>query len=226
MLTWCCLHLSVGKKALKGPVLLYSFQHQSIQLSQRLNPPCDRFRRYSIMSIENNDISMIETRRSVVRRFYEPLMLLDALGRIRGKHIKPETNLDSASPDMSKLRRSFVDGIAYVCAYKKSSDFVTAAALEKTPQGIVLWLAANGGIEPEALHFTTKLVDALHHLAIIECKEERQSTAEQTLPVLLQRVVTFNACRLRTYISSITLRCMGPCLQILRSSRPQSSKYF
>ena len=178
------------------------------------------------MSIETSDTSMIETRRKVLRRFYEPLLLLDALGRIRGKHIKPEANLDSASPDISKLRRSFVDGIAYVCAYKKFPDFVTAAALEKTPQGIVVWLAANGGIEPEALRFTTELVDSLHHLAIIERKEERQNTTEQSLPVLLRRIVAFNACRLQKYISSIMKRHVGPCLKILRSSLPQSSKYL
>jgi hypothetical protein len=32
----------------------------------------------------------------------------------------------------------------------KDPDYVTAAALEKTPQGISVWLAANVNIEPKA----------------------------------------------------------------------------
>ena len=57
--------------------------------------------------------------RKLLRRFYEPLLLLSALGQIRGQRIKPESDANSISPNIQKLRRSFVDGIAYICAYEK-----------------------------------------------------------------------------------------------------------
>jgi len=86
-------------------------------------------------------------RHKVTRRFYEPLLLLHALGPIRGERIKSEIMPDDPESNHIQLRRSFTNAIAYICAYQKEPDYVTAAALEKTSQGIVVWPCTNVDIE-------------------------------------------------------------------------------
>ena len=48
--------------------------------------------------------------RRLLRRFYEPLLLLDALGPVRGDQIKSEIRLNEVDGDTQKLRRAFADG--------------------------------------------------------------------------------------------------------------------
>ena len=165
---------------------------------------------------------MTDGRRKVLRRFYEPLLLLNALGSVRGKPIKPEASADSTGADVLKLRRSFLDGIAYICAFEKFTGCVTAAGLENTPSGPVLWLAANGGITPTVLLFAEDVLATIHSLAAHDPKEKRQDEAEQVQPDLLRRVVTFNVRRLQSYTLSIIHHHIGPCQEIMRSSRGSS----
>jgi hypothetical protein len=49
----------------------------------------------------------------------------------------------NADCEIDELRRSFIDSIAYICDYEKGRDTVTAAALQREPVGVTVWLAAN-----------------------------------------------------------------------------------
>ncbi len=53
--------------------------------------------------------------------FYRLLLLLEALDPTRGERSKSGTS-DDATVDHPSVRRSFVDSIAYICAYDKGPD--------------------------------------------------------------------------------------------------------
>lgn len=157
------------------------------------------------------------TGRKVLRRFYEPLLLLKALDPIRGERIKPES-IHSDSPNLQKLRRSFVDGIAYICAYKKGPDHVTAAALERTPQEVKVWLASNKNIDDSVIHMLQRVLYDVQCIARLDSRESRQRLGEQTLDRLTSDIVDFNAPRISTYYKEVALRCVPECLKVIRSS--------
>jgi len=87
----------------------------------------------------------------LMKRFYEPLVLQHVLDPTRGSHIhrEPLGSLDESELDNCKLRRSFVDSLAYICDFQKAGTgaTVTAIALEMRPAGVVFWVAANEDVE-------------------------------------------------------------------------------
>lgn len=119
----------------------------------------------------------------LLSRFYEPLILLNTLGRTRGEHrpaqLPTGSNLDNWP--IKHVRRLFLLEAAYLCDYKTGGDTVTAIALERNPQGRTLWVAANSCPEKtivpflEALLTKLKCIDASH-----VCPEEmtNQITAD------------------------------------------------
>ncbi|KAL8819893.1 MAG: hypothetical protein Q9191_007635 [Dirinaria sp. TL-2023a] len=155
--------------------------------------------------------------RKVLRRFYEPLLLLNALGQIRGERIKPESDTNSISPSIHKLRRSFVDGIAYICAYEKGPRRVTAAALEQTPEGILVWLAANENIGVEVTRFLGMILSDVQHIAELDDREDRQLEGEKMLEDLTSRIVAFNAPRIQTYYEQVARKYAPACLDTISS---------
>ena len=160
-------------------------------------------------------MAQVPISRKVLRRFYEPLLLLNALGQIRGKRIKPESDPNSLSPNIQKLRRSFVDGIAYICAYEKGSRRVTAAALEKTPQGITVWLAANEKLEEKVIQFLETVLSDIQRIAELDDRESRHRKGEQTVEDLTSRVVAFNAPRIQTYCEQVARKHAPACLDTI-----------
>jgi hypothetical protein len=160
---------------------------------------------------------LVELRWKVLRRFYEPLLLLHALGQIRGARIKPELNFDLSGPNHQKIRRSFADGIAYISAYDKGPDYVTASALEKSPQGIIVWLAANAEIKPEVVTFLGSVLDDLGHIAVQSSASERQRIGLQMNEDLLTRIVTFNKNRLQVYYGTAK-KFTATCLTVIQEA--------
>jgi hypothetical protein len=155
---------------------------------------------------------LVQLRRKVLRRFYEPLLLLHALGQVRGARIKPELNFDTSGQNHQKIRRSFADGIAYISAYEKGPDYVTASALEKSPQGIIVWLAANADIKPEVITFLESVLEDLGHIAAQSNASDRQQIGIQMKESLLTRIVTFNKNRLQAYYKTakgFTVTCLA-----------------
>jgi hypothetical protein len=167
---------------------------------------------------------VVELKLKVVHNFYEPLLLLNALGQVRGKRIKPELNLDSPTSDHQRARRSFADGIAYICAYDRGPDFVTAAALENSPQGVIVWLAFNANVECNVPKFLQGILNDLAAIAEQNTGTERLQKGSQIRESLLTRIITFNEARISAYhgcVKSFTEKCL-PLLkkarQMLRKS--------
>ncbi|EDN05919.1 predicted protein [Histoplasma mississippiense (nom. inval.)] len=104
-------------------------------------------------------------RERLLRRFYEPLVLLHTLGSTRGVH----TNRLPVSPSDNSLvkdcRRSFLNELAYVCDYEKGGDTVTAIGLESTPQGCTFWVASNTSPTAKIIPFLKLLLQTLERIA-------------------------------------------------------------
>ena len=166
------------------------------------------------------------TSRKVLRRFYEPLLLLNALDPIRGERIKPESEIHGNSPNVQKLRRSFVDGIAYICAYEKGPHHVTAAALEQKPQGIKVWLASNENIGDRVIQFLEKVLSDVQHISKLDDRESRQRAGEQTLDGLISRIVAFNAPRIHTYYKQVARQRLPVCLEVIKITLMKNGTSF
>ena len=145
------------------------------------------------------------------RRFYEPLLLLSALGQMRGERTKSEIIPNSPSPNIQKLRRSFVDGIAYICSFEKEPKRVTAVAIEKTPQGIIVWLAANEDIGENVVHFLESVLSNIQQISAPPDKDDRQKEGERIREELASKIMDFNTPRINSYYSMVlnTLTRLG-----------------
>ncbi|ETS75099.1 hypothetical protein PFICI_13583 [Pestalotiopsis fici W106-1] len=72
-------------------------------------------------------------------RFYEPLLLLLALGKTRGEH-------SPSPPDESSrqsIRRRFFNNIAYLCDFTKGGDSTSAIGIEERDDCYNFWVASN-----------------------------------------------------------------------------------
>jgi hypothetical protein len=164
-------------------------------------------------------------RHKVIRRFYEPLLLLDALGPIRGERIRPEIIRDDSEPNHTQLRRSFADAIAYICAYQKEPDYVTAAALEKTPQGVVVWLSANANVEEKVVTFLEGVLACVHRVVEQDNVEDLHQEASLATQRLLSMIVDFQAPRLGVYRREIIRSCILPCQELLTDYAQRNGRF-
>ena len=158
---------------------------------------------------------LIEQKRKLLRRLCEPLLLLQALRRAP-ESLKSIDDVEPSSRSIEGLRRSFVDGNAYLSAFERYSDCVTAAALETTPQGPMLWLAANDGIRSTTIEFLRKVLAELHTVAREDHPQARNIMAERITPGLLRGVITFSMPRLRKYVNNIRNINVRSCVSLMR----------
>lgn len=122
----------------------------------------------------------------LINRFYEPLVLLRALGKTRGQH----TTIAEASGDQQQARRQLLDNLAYLCDYDKGGPTTAAVALEEQNDCYVFWVASNDPrIQETVLPFLRSVVDDLHRLTH-ESNEEHQRR-------FAQRCVAFSERRVR-----------------------------
>ncbi|OAX85471.1 hypothetical protein ACJ72_00150 [Emergomyces africanus] len=123
----------------------------------------------------------------LLRRFYEPLVLLHTLGPTRGSHTSPVP----LSP-----RRSFLNELAYVCDYEKGGDTVTAIGLESTPQSSTFWVASNTPPAAKIVPFLNTLLQTLKLIA--------NSPSERDSGGVVELCVAFGARRIKKYRSLFT----------------------
>lgn len=131
-------------------------------------------------------------------RFYEALILLAALDPTRGDHI-PGERLPSSSLAwgcIKAIRREFLRELAYVCAYAKGGDTVTAIALEATPAETIFWVATNTDQEAFMRPYLDKLLPDLRSFTTLR---EETPPYEEACERILQHVVAFNFPRLAQY---------------------------
>lgn len=155
-----------------------------------------------------------QVRRKVLRRFYEPLLLLHSLGPIRGERIKSEANINTLSPNIHRLRRSFVDGLAYICSYEKGPSCVTAVALEKIPQGIVVWLAGNETVGKQVIRFLESVLSDVQRISELNDRDVRLREGERIEEDLTSRIIAFNTSRL-TYYNQMARKRASECFKII-----------
>ncbi|OAT13011.1 hypothetical protein BDBG_08286 [Blastomyces gilchristii SLH14081] len=111
-------------------------------------------------------------RERLLRRFYEPLVLLHTLGSTRGIHTKPEPSLPLDSSSVRDCRRGFLNELAYVCDYDKGGDTVTAIGLESTPQGSTFWVASNTSPAAKVIPFLKVLLQTLERIANVNAPSQ------------------------------------------------------
>ena len=143
---------------------------------------------------------LVPMRRKVGRRFYEPLLLLSALGQMRGERTKAGITTDTLYPNIQKYRRNFVDGIAYICSFTKEPKRVTAVAIQKKPQEIIVWLAANENIGKKVDIF---LRGVLSDIQQISTSNDRQNEGERMKEELASKIIDFNTPRIWFYYRQV-----------------------
>jgi hypothetical protein len=109
------------------------------------------------------------------------------------------------------MQRSFADGLAYISSYKKDPDHVTAVALGRTPQKIVVWLAANAEVEDSVVGF---LEDVLKEVQWVAETGQSHITAA-TSQRLAAKVIAFCAPRSCVYYDIIRKHYVSPCLDVI-----------
>ena len=157
----------------------------------------------------------------LMMRFYEPLVLQHVLDNTRGSHIpcQPPDVQDESELDNCKLRRSFLNQLAYICDFKKGGDTVTAIALEETPAGVVFWVAANRGVKDKVVSFLEGILKSLANLGGAAAVK---STAEAE-DSIFRCVVEFGQPRVKAYWGLMQKK-MDRCLTVLGKSESQSDK--
>ena len=171
-----------------------------------------------------NAEELIPIKSKLLRRFYEPLLLLEALDQTRGERSKPENDIEDAGPSHRKIRRSFIDDIAYICAYKKGPDHVTAATLERTPQGTTVWLASNTDIESRVVKFLEGILLELQQIANYNASEASRQATFRIKESILSRITTFLTPKLEVYYERICKRYIPICLDVIGSKCEKTSK--
>ncbi|KAL1382524.1 hypothetical protein HDK64DRAFT_303555 [Phyllosticta capitalensis] len=136
----------------------------------------------------------LDPRHRLLSRFYEPLVLLHALGRTRGEHVSQ--SLDARLADLSEgqLRRLFLNHLAYSCDYDKGGETVTAVALEDRPQGPRYWLSANEGPREKVKLFVEALLKTLRELA-----RNPDDITEEDLESIARDCISFGRHRIKKY---------------------------
>lgn len=121
----------------------------------------------------------------LINRFYEPLVLLLALGKSRGQHI----TIAEPSGDQQQVRRRLLDNLAYLCDYDKGGPTTAAVALEEQSDCYVFWVASNGPrIQDTVLPFLRSVVRDLQRLTH-ESSEHQEE--------FVQRCIAFSERRVR-----------------------------
>ncbi|KAJ5436244.1 hypothetical protein N7445_007129 [Penicillium cf. griseofulvum] len=156
------------------------------------------------MSEEYSEASVIHHQDKRLRLLYEPLCLLHTLSEVRGDRIKPG-DLSPKGPGLTAPRsyRSFVDAIAYICAYRKKPGYVTAAALEETPDAIVVLLAANNGIDTAVVTFLEKVLNILSWFIENPTVRLDMDEGRAAMKMLTEHVLNLNAPKIFKYYQQV-----------------------
>ncbi|KAI2847850.1 hypothetical protein CBS147343_9232 [Aspergillus niger] len=159
-----------------------------------------------------------------LRRLYEPLSLLQTLGNVRGLRIRAcDIPQDNSGFNAIKSHRSFVDALAYACAYKKEPAYVTAVALEKRPEEIVVWLAANKNVEETVVSFAQDVLRIVQWLARNPSAQLSTEDGQRSLNLLTSRVLHFNAPKIYAYYEQIVRKAAPPVIAKLSNGQHEGN---
>ncbi|PGH11239.1 hypothetical protein AJ79_04970 [Helicocarpus griseus UAMH5409] len=161
----------------------------------------------------------LNKRERLLRRFYEPLVLLHTLGDVGGSRTNPASSSSSPSPtdnsnnsDIRGFRRGFLDELAYVCDYDTGADTVTAIGLESASHGCVFWVASNTPPAAKLIPFLKILLQTLRRAAIASVPYEKD--AED----IAKLCITFGARRIKRYRSLLSRELEG-CAEYFETNK-------
>jgi hypothetical protein len=147
------------------------------------------------------------------------LFLLDTLDPIRGPRAQSFTSGTDTRVDQTSIRRSFVEAIAYICAYEKGPHHVIAAALQQKSTGITLWLAGNGAVNGKVKEFLNPLLNKLRETVLPLDRHMDVDQAESlSANKLLPDIIAFQTPRIRVYYGLVKNIYLTPCLKIIQSA--------
>lgn len=141
----------------------------------------------------------------LLRRFYEPLILLGVLDPTRGAQ-RPDLITDRGLDEPSKLWRNFLDQLSWLCDAETGGDTVTAVAAQNTVECTLFWVAANSTSRHKAHRQLTWLFEQLNHL----CTTDPIPSAQLEGAIVAQ-CIEFSSRRVKAYI--------GWLLQAIRKGR-------
>jgi hypothetical protein len=129
----------------------------------------------------------------LMMRFYEPLVLQHVLDPTRGSHIQcePLDSLDGSELDNCKLRRSFLNSLAYICDFEKGGATVTAIALEMRPAGVVFWVAANENVKDKVVLCLRGILQNLAALESVSMATVEEGTFRSAVELGMPRVKAY-----------------------------------
>ncbi|GKZ36050.1 hypothetical protein AbraIFM66950_006925 [Aspergillus brasiliensis] len=155
-----------------------------------------------------------------LRRLYEPLSLLQTLGKVRGSRIRAcDIPQENSAFNAIKSHRSFVDALAYACAYKKEPAYVTAVALEKRPEEIVVWIAANKDVKGPVVSFAQDVLRIVQWLARNPLAQLSTKDGQAAQTLLTSRVLHFNAPKIYAYYEQIVRNAAPPVIAKLSNGQ-------
>lgn len=102
-------------------------------------------------------------------RFVQAAALLHSLDPVRGEPTAYGLDRDLNALEQNRerlLKKKFLDSFALICAKKKDGDTVSAACLEESlPEGTVIRVASNEGVQEATLAELQELVAILNAVA-------------------------------------------------------------
>jgi hypothetical protein len=93
--------------------------------------------------------------------------------------------------------------MAYICAYKKKPGYVTAVALEDTPEAIVVLLASNDGIDPQVISFVQHVRTILSWVIENHTIQFNKPEGQKVLKVLSEFVLKLNTPKIYEYYQQV-----------------------
>lgn len=129
----------------------------------------------------------------LLRRFYEPLVLLGVLDPTRGAH-RPDLITERGLDEPSKLWRDFLDQISWLCDSNAGGDTVTSVAAQRTVENPCFWVASNSAARQRARDHIEWLFESLRPFYATPSV----STA-QIKDQIFVRCVEFSSKRVKTY---------------------------
>jgi hypothetical protein len=137
----------------------------------------------------------LNTNGKLLRRFYEPLILLSVLDPTRGAH-RPDLITDRGLQGREKLWRNFLDQLSFLCDSKRGGDTVTAIAAQRTVEHTVFWLASNSNTGSKAKKHVEWILSRLNSL--YDADLEKIELVENEIKA---HCITFSSSRIDTSVS-------------------------
>ncbi|KAH0536098.1 hypothetical protein FGG08_007003 [Glutinoglossum americanum] len=146
-------------------------------------------------------MALLEITGNVRNRFVQAAVLLHLLNPVRGEptgHGLDQDPYEVDTPRERLLKRKFLDSFALVCATRRNGDRVSAACIEEgSPQGTIIRIASNSGVQENTLSQVREIVEALNCIASGDLEVSGKETD------ILLRIIKLDIAKIRYYLKKI-----------------------